>query len=72
MTPLKLRDHSEVADDLAEQAEAPQPGLLREFWYFLRYNKKWWLTPIIIVLLIMGAIIVLGGTVLAPFIYPLL
>jgi hypothetical protein len=40
-------------------------------WDFLRYNKKWWLSPIILVLLLVGAVIILGGTSAAPFIYTL-
>lgn len=54
-----------------EAAEDGERGLLAEFWGFLKTNKKWWLTPIIIVLLLVGLLIVLGGTALAPLIYPL-
>jgi hypothetical protein len=55
----------------AAQAEEPSPGLLREFCDFLRYNKKWWLIPIVVVLLLLGVMIYLSGTVAMPFIYPL-
>ena len=58
-------------NDFAEQARATRPGLLMELWEFLRHNKKWWLTPIILVLLLIGALILLAGTAAAPFIYPL-
>jgi hypothetical protein len=51
--------------------EQAQPGLLREFWDFLRYNKKWWMLPILIVLLLFGILIALSGTGAAPFIYTL-
>ena len=45
-------------------------GLLRDVWDFLRIRKKWWLGPIILFLLVMGALIVLTeGSSLAPFIY---
>lgn len=57
--------------DFAGQANAAHPGLLMELWEFLRHNKKWWLTPIILVLLLIGALILLAGTAAAPFIYPL-
>ncbi len=57
--------------DFARQAEETRPGLLAELWEFLRYNKKWWLTPIVLVLLLIGALILLSGTAAAPFIYPL-
>jgi len=43
---------------------------LKEFWGFLKIRKKYWLLPIIIILLIFGILIVLTqGTVIAPFIY---
>ena len=46
-------------------------SLLREFVFFLRTEKKWWLIPLIIVLLLMGAVLYFGSSyVLAPFIYP--
>ena len=57
--------------DFASQAEKTRPGLLVELWEFLRHNKNWWLTPIILVLLLIGALILLAGTAAAPFIYPL-
>tara|TARA_B100001250_G_C19719348_1_gene753088 strand:+ start:68 stop:217 length:150 start_codon:yes stop_codon:yes gene_type:complete len=45
-------------------------SFLREFWYFLRIRKKYWLLPIIIVLVIFGGLIVLSqGSAIAPFIY---
>jgi len=59
------------ADELADQAEAPSTGLLREYWDFLRHNKKWWLIPIIVALLLVGVLVILGGTAAAPFIYTL-
>jgi hypothetical protein len=58
------------ADDL-ERAAANQPGLLGEFWEFLKHNKKWWLLPIVTVLLLLGVLIILSGTAAAPFIYTL-
>lgn len=59
------------ADEFAKQAEQSQVGLFREFIDFMRYNKKWWLTPIILVLLLVGVLIFLGSTGAAPFIYTL-
>ena len=52
-------------------AEQKPPGFLREFWDFLRHNKKWWLTPIVVILLMFGALMFLSGTAAAPFIYTL-
>jgi len=44
-------------------------GFLRECWDLLRHNKKWWLLPLLIVLLLVGLLVVLSGTAIAPFIY---
>jgi hypothetical protein len=43
---------------------------LKEFWEFLKFRKKYWLLPILLVLLLFGGLIVLSqGTAVAPFIY---
>jgi hypothetical protein len=52
-------------------AERPQGGIFREFWYFLRTSKKYWLLPILLVCLLFGALMLLTSTVVAPFIYTL-
>ena len=45
---------------------------LKEIWEFLKVRKKWWLTPILIVLLLLGFVIVMSsGSAMAPFIYTL-
>ena len=47
-------------------------AILKELWDFLRIRKKWWLTPIIIVLLLLGFLIFFTQTsAVAPFIYTL-
>ncbi len=46
--------------------------LLKDLWEFLKVRKKFWLAPIILVLLLLGALIVLTqGSAVAPFIYTL-
>ncbi len=60
----------ETASRFAQMAEEGQPGFFREFWEFLRHNKKWWLTPILIVLVLLIALVIISQTPLAPFIYP--
>ena len=57
-------------DEFRLEASRRRPSLLREFWDFLKHNKKLWLLPILISLLILGALAVLGGTGLAPLLYP--
>ena len=46
-------------------------GVVQEFVLFLKHNKKWWLTPIVIALLLIAAIPISAGTGAAPFIYTL-
>jgi len=57
------------ANEFQAEARAKRTGLLREFWDLLKHNKKWWLTPIIIFLLLLGAFFIIGPA--APFIYAL-
>ena len=46
-------------------------SLFKEFLLFLRQEKKWWLIPLVVILLALGALIVFSsGSVLAPFMYP--
>ena len=47
-------------------------AILRELWQFLKVRKKWWLTPIVLVLVLLGALVLFAqGSALAPFIYTL-
>lgn len=54
-----------------QEAEQPRTGLLRELRDYLRLSGKWWLLPILIVLLGVGATILASTTSLAPFLYAL-
>lgn len=45
-------------------------GLMKEFWLFMKERKKFWLLPILIVMVLVGALLVFAqGSALAPFIY---
>ena len=57
--------------EFSDLADEQQAGLIREFWDFLKYNKKWWLTPIIVVLLLVAGVAVMASLYPAavPFIY---
>jgi uncharacterized protein YdaL len=54
-----------------EQAGRRQRGFLAEFAHFAAHNKKWWLTPILVLLFLIGILVLVGGTGAAPFIYTL-
>ena len=48
-------------------------SLFKEFFLFIKEEKKWWLVPLIAVLLIVGALVVFAGSSpMAPFLYPLI
>jgi hypothetical protein len=45
-------------------------SLMGELWAFMKERKKWWLLPVIVVMLVVGTLLVLAqGSALAPFIY---
>ena len=64
-------DNPQDENDFLAQAAGKQTGLVAEFFGFLKANKKWWLAPIIISILLLGLLVLLGGTAAAPFIYTL-
>ena len=68
MTDTNKRDDE---GEFLSKASGKQAGLVSEFVGFLKANKKWWLAPIIISILLLGLLVALGGTAAAPFIYTL-
>ena len=65
-------DRKESSPETFEARAAEKPrGVVAELLAFAVTTKKWWLTPIILVLLGLGLLVVLGGTAAAPFIYTL-
>ena len=68
MNKKQEKDRSD-ADKFAQAAGEQQMGIVREFWDFLLHNKKWWITPIVIVLLMVGLLVALSSSAMAPFIY---
>ena len=70
--------HNDDHDDRIQQAEAfnraageKRSWLFGEFFGFLAQNKKWWLLPILLALLVLGVLVILGGTAAGPFLYSL-
>lgn len=66
MTEPKPNDPKNEFLDAAGQEER---GLVAEFVAFMSENKMWWLTPILIVFLLLGVLLILGATGVAPFLY---
>ena len=54
--------------EMEHLASQSAPGLIAEFWRFIRHERKWWLIPIVIVLLLLGLLSFLSTTGMAPFI----
>jgi hypothetical protein len=61
----------EPLTDFEKAAEEPAQGILAEYWDFLCHNKKWWLLPILALLLILSILVLLSASAAAPFIYTL-
>lgn len=67
----KAGSNRNIEENPEESGE--NPGIVSEFWQFLRQNRKWWLAPLILALLGVGGLLVLAGNnaAIAPFIYTL-
>ena len=67
-----MSDPTPSQNEFAKRASEPsRPGIAREFYDFLKENRKWWLAPIVIAVLGLGGLVLLGGSAAAPFIYTL-
>ena len=62
---------SQPQNEFEKAAQQKQGSLVSEFIGFLKQNKKFWLLPLIIVMLLLTALLILSGTAAAPFIYTL-
>ena len=57
--------------EISRLAKERRQSLVSEFWDFLKHNKKWWLLPILLVVLLLGMLVFLSGSGAAPFVYTL-
>jgi hypothetical protein len=57
--------------DFVDAARKRRSPLWLELWALLRENKKWWLTPIVLAILLLGLLSLLAGSSVAPFVYTL-
>ena len=62
---------SQPPNDFERAASDKQGGIVAEFIGFLKQNKKFWLLPLIVVMLLLAGLLVLSSTAAAPFIYTL-
>lgn len=62
---------TEDQNDFQAAAQERRPGLIAEMFGFMRESQKWWLLPILLAFLVVGALVLLSATPAAPFIYTL-
>jgi hypothetical protein len=68
---MDVQEKDGAPDEFRSAAKQARSSLVRDLFGLLAQNKKWWLLPLIVVLLGLGAFAILGGTAAAPFIYTL-
>lgn len=66
-----MMNDSHPDQSMEELSQQSQPSLVAEFIDFLKYNKKWWLLPILIVIGMVGLLAMFASSGAAPFIYTL-
>lgn len=54
-----------------QAAQRHRAGMVSELWHFLANNKKWWMLPLLVLMLLFGLLVMLSGSAAAPFIYTL-
>ena len=64
-------DNPPGKNEFEAASQESNSSIVGEFVYFLKTNKKYWMIPLLLALLGLGALIILGGTSAAPFIYTL-
>ena len=66
-----MTPHNAPEPDFQTRAKARRTSFLGEFWGFLRNNKKWWMLPMLGIILLLGVLVLVSGSPVAPFIYTL-
>ncbi len=60
----------ESGSPVRQRREPSSPNLMREFWDFLKYSKRWWLLPIVVIMVLLSAFILLTeSSAIFPMIY---
>lgn len=59
------------SNEFAQGAQTRRASFFSDYIYFLKNNKKWWMLPLLLILLGFGSLMILSATGAAPFIYTL-
>ena len=65
MSDKRLTEFEQIAE------KGTHDNVVTDFWSLFRYSGKYWLLPLILVLLVLGGMMLLSGSAVAPFIYTL-
>ena len=65
------KDDGPESSEFEDLGQEQEPSLLREIWTSIKEEKLWWMSPIIVALLLVGILVALTSTGAAPFIYTL-
>jgi hypothetical protein len=71
LTPFTTSLIMDTNNDFQKAAQRSQSSLVGEFIGFLKRSRKFWLLPLIVIMLLLAMVLVLGGSAVAPFIYTL-
>jgi hypothetical protein len=66
-----MNDPSKESTEFRELARTRRRSIWLDVWQLLREHKKWWLTPIVLMMLLLGWLALFAGGSAAPFIYTL-
>jgi hypothetical protein len=66
-----MSDSKQSSGNLGNCSKPKRSGLIREYIYFLMRYKMWWLSPIFALMVVLGVLVVLGGSKAALLIYAL-
>lgn len=66
-----MADNTPESESFAELARAKRRSVWLDVWQLLREHKKWWLTPIVLMMLLLGWLTLFAGGSAAPFLYTL-
>ncbi|MFO1030810.1 MAG: DUF5989 family protein [Planctomycetota bacterium] len=66
---MTAKEPKQAENEFMQAAGKEERGLVAEFVAFMAENRMWWLAPILIVFLLLGILLILGATGIAPFLY---
>ncbi len=68
---MSVPERDPQKSDFLAQSRQERQSFLSEYFSFLKRTRKWWMLPVLVVVLLFGLLVVLSATGAAPFIYTL-